>query len=95
MCFDPIKHQHHHGLLYLQRNILSTWAVWATQNSSSLFVSSHSSVGSVPVPRSQHTVDPRRKEMFYCNDMSVQLRKSYISGFKHEDSVQKLCPELC
>jgi len=64
MCFDPTKeHQHCHGLLYLRCNILNMWAVWATQNNSSLFVSSHSSVGSIPVSHSQPTVDPRQKEM--------------------------------
>jgi hypothetical protein len=53
---DPIEqYQHRHCLSYLQCNILYTWAVWDTQYNSSLFVRSHSSVGS------QHTVDPRQK----------------------------------
>ena len=80
----PIKeHQHRHGLLYLQCNILNMWVVWATQNNSSLFVSSHSSVGSICVSRSQPTIDPRQKEMFYWNSMSVHSPGSCLCGFFH------------
>lgn len=42
-----------------------------------------------------NTVDPRHKEIFYQYHMSIQLRRSYILGFKHVGSFQKPGSVLC